>query len=264
MYEFLCDNGVPHVAFGKLIVAHDEERFTSSRRCCSAEPPRRRGARIVGRAFIVRASRRYRPSSPSGRRKRHRHAEEFVKALLRTGVDEGSSSFPGRARGADRHAEGIVLTRTRIDPRARRRQRRRSYADDVSRMSRRDIHIFLPRRYASSCGEASAGERARLPAATRVRPRPRRHLVRTTGGQVWLGPTIGIRIGNDYESDASRWRRSPVARRLIDGVTVDDLRLSGSGIRAKLHPPSESFADFYLPRPENPRSCRHQASIHQG
>ena len=65
-------------------------------------------------------------------------------------------------------------------------------------------------------------------------------------------PSLSIRY--KYENN-----RLPVeaflepARRLLQDVRLEDLRLGGSGIRAKIHPPTESFADFLIQRDsENP------------
>ena len=48
-------------------------------------------------------------------------------------------------------------------------------------------------------------------------------------------------------------------RELLPDLRPDDLRLGGSGIRAKLHGPDGSFEDFLIERdPQNP--CLIQAS----
>jgi len=82
------------------------------------------------------------------------------------------------------------------------------------------------------------------------------HLLKTVDGGVWLGPTATYQSRkDDYDSD-----RMPVdafvepARRLLKNVTAADMRVAGSGIRPKLHPPEESFADFMIRRDrDNPR-----------
>ena len=262
MYDFCARHDVPHVRSGKLIVAHDEREIHE------LEKLQRRGTdndveglAIVDRAFILSREPAVNASvalwSPESGIV---NAEELVKALLRTGVDAGVMFLPGtRLVGADRHAEGMVLTTDRESILARVVVNAAGlYADEVSRMLGGETFTIYPCR----------GEYAEFTPAKRslvnglVYPLPHEsghglgvHLVRTMGGQVWLGPTIRYQDRkDDYEND-----REPLesflepTRRLIDGVTIDDLRLSGSGIRAKLCPPSESFADFMIRRDrENP------------
>jgi glycerol-3-phosphate dehydrogenase len=257
MYAFCARHGVPHVRSGKLIVAHDEHEVRE------LEALQRRGTangvaglEIVDRAFIVArepaVNTRFALWSPDSGIV---NAEEFVKALLRSAADAGVMFLPGtRLLGADRHAEGMMLTTERESILARVVVNASGlYADEVSQMLGGETFKIYPCR--GEYAEFAPAKRALVNGL--VYPLPHHsghglgvHLVRTTGGQVWLGPTIRYQDRkDDYEND-----REPLeafaesARRLIDGVTIDDLRLSGSGIRAKLHPPSESFADFLIRR----------------
>src|SRR4051812_25966841 len=257
MYEFCARHGVPHVRSGKLIVAHEAHEVPE------LEALQRRGRgndvadlEIVDRAFIharePAVNARFALWSPDSGIV---NAEEFVKALLRTGAEAGVMFLPGTTLvGADPHAGGILLTTERETILARTVVNAAGlYADEVSRMLGGETFTIYPCR--GEYAEFTPAKRALVNGL--VYPLPHGsghglgvHLVRTTGGQVWLGPTIRYQERkDDYEND-----REPLemfaesARRLLDGVTIDDLRLSGSGIRAKLHPPSESFADFLIRR----------------
>src|SRR5437899_12718495 len=187
-------------------------------------------------------------------------AESYVKTLLRSAEQAGAIFLAAsKVIGADAVGDAMAIRTERETILARQVVNAAGlYADEVSRLLGGERFTIYPCR----------GEYAELTPAKRslvnalIYPPPHAsghglgtHLSRSTGGNVWIGPTICFQARkDDYEDD-----RLPLeafvepAQRLIPQITFDDLRLSGSGIRAKLHPPTESFADFLIRRDrENP------------
>jgi L-2-hydroxyglutarate oxidase LhgO len=270
MYELCAAHGIPHARCGKIVVASEEQEVAQ------LEGLRARGLSngvegltIVDQAFVAAREPHvhalaalYSPESGIV------NAEELVKVLLRTAEAAGVVFLPGtRLLDADSAPGGIELRTERETILARQVVNAAGlYADDVSRMLDGEGFTIHPCR----------GEYAELTPARRslvnslVYPLPHAsghhlgiHLVRTTGGAVWLGPTARYQDRkDDYEND-----RLPLeafvepARRLLRSVTIADLRLSGSGIRAKLHPQEEPFADFLIRRDRNNPSVVQAAGI---
>jgi L-2-hydroxyglutarate oxidase LhgO len=270
LYEFCRAQNVAHEKCGKLIVASDESEIPRLEKLYQTGVANGvEGLRMVDRAFIAKREPNIRAAagifSPETGIV---EPEALVHALRRAGEAEGAIFLPGtKLVGADAGQDGIVLRTEREAILASTVVNAAGlYADEVSRVLGGDAFTIYPVR----------GEYAELVPSKRtlvnalVYPLPHAaghglgvHVTRSTGGNVWFGPSVKYQERkDDYESD-----RLPVedfaeaARQILPMLTVDDLRLSGSGIRPKLHPANESFADFMIRRDtQNPRVI-HAAGI---
>jgi len=261
LYEFCAQHNIPHLRSGKLIVAHDEHEVQALEALMArAIDNGVEGMEIVEQAFI---------------REREPHvkvrvalfspntgmvdAEALVQMLARLCREKDAFLLPGSPLvGADATADGMTL-RTSAESITVRSVVNAAglYADEVSAMLGGKTFTIYPCR----------GEYAELVPSKRdivnglIYPLPHTHglgvhVTKTIAGNVTFGPTAKYQDRkNDYEDD-----RIPVesflepARELLPEITLADLRLGGSGIRSKLHPPDVAFADFMIERDEvNPR-----------
>ncbi len=268
LYAFCREFDVPHAACGKLIVAArgDEVRLDELCRGALAN-----GARLeaVDAAFVrareprVAAARAV-WSPDTG----WIEAEAYVRRLAAEVQRKGGVVLVGTPVVAiDARPGGLSVVTERETIEADVVVNAAGlYADAVSRMAGGEPFRIYPCR-----GEyAELAPRARHLVRGLVYPVPHPsghglgvHLTKTGGGAVWIGPTIRYQEDPaDYERD-----RLPLdaflepTRVLLPQVTMDDLRLGGSGIRAKLHPPSARFADFLIRRDARVPHLIHAAGI---
>jgi len=263
LYEFCARYAVPHERIGKLIVAGEERDAAGLERLfalgCANGVER---LEWVDRAFI--AAREPNIRAVAGIYSPETgivDADALVKALLRVAEGAGVIFLPGtRLVGADTHADGVALHTEREQIRARAVVNAAGlYADETSALLGGERFTIYPCR----------GEYAELIASRRwlvnglVYPPPHEkghslgvHITRSTAGNVLFGPTVRYQARkDDYENDRLTVEQFvEPARQILPMIQLSDLRLAGSGIRPKLHPPSESFADFLIQRDRaNPR-----------
>jgi L-2-hydroxyglutarate oxidase LhgO len=257
LYAFCREHDVPHERCGKFVVAATEDEVpTLERLLAVARANGVEGLAIVDGAEVRQREPRIRAvaamwSPNTGRIE----AEALVRTLRKVAASHEAILLCATSLvGADPSPDGLALRTERETIKARCVVNAGGlYADDISRILGGESFRIYPVR----------GEYAELrPARSAwlnglVYPLPHAsghglgvHFTKTVGGRVMLGPTA------HYQEDKEDYERNRLplehfvesARTLMPDITLEDLTLGGSGIRPKLHPAEQKFADFLIQR----------------
>lgn len=257
LYAFCAARQLPHRRTGKLIVAPDTDGAPLERLLAQ-------GAGNDVRLEILEpaAVRRIQPglsgtpalwSPDTG----ILDADAYVRALADEAARAGAALLPATAPTAAAPARGggFLIETSRELIRARVVVNAAGlYADEMSTLFSGEAFRIWPCRGDYAEFRPAAGREVRLPIYPLPDPSGHSlgvHVVPTTGGTVLAGPTARyVDAKTDYASGRPTLDSFVRAVRLLmPGIGPGDLVEGPAGMRAKLHPPEASFADFLI-RPD--------------